>query len=732
MQVKRFDAALAAVPVWARPLLFAAILATTVLAIAWKTLHLSTYDLRVPITYHEIDNVIMAMYIKAVVQDGWPTAISHLSAPFSYAGAAFPLLTSVDWAIIKVMSLFSHEPGLLLNAFWLFTAVASALSFAYAAYQIGVRPLLAFAGGVLYAYLPFALLRNVHHLNLVYYLVPLLCLLAVVIASAGQGVRDRRQATRIGLVACALQGFNYVYFSFFAVLLFMFAAIIALRRDRIRALGLPMLAASIVTVATAINLIPAWQSWQQDGKPVDMGYKNAAEAEVYGAKLRKMIMPHPDNAFTPLGWLARKNAEANFPLENENTTARLGPFGAAGLLLVLIVLMRRQVRPEIEPPLGTVPSLSLAVFLLITVGGFGALINLATVPDIRAYGRFSVYMSFFVMVAAALWMGNQRGKWRHASLAAALVLAVFSLYDQLLDTRYIVAAMKKNVAAANDERGAVERMEAVLPRGTAVLELPFTGYPPISVHHTMLSYDHGKPYLWSQHLRWSWPSFSQRHRAWQTRMEGQQGSKLVDAAVLSGFGAIWVDSHAYPDGGAAVLDQLASAGAKPIDTASKRYRALDLSAAATALKGTLPGEEFQRRAAALLGKNLFMEWKAGFYPEERSAEGRPFHWAMRKADLVVRNGEPAPVQACLRFDVASPTSGVITLSGLGDPLSITAQVQPKHLDIPVRFEAGETKRLQFATNADAMAVPGDNRQLHFYVMSYSIEAAGDPAACQSR
>ncbi len=293
--------------------------ALMVLGIAFFTLRLYSYNFHVPFKYSG-DSVIILMYIKGLIQDGWPSTISQLSAPFTYSGAAFPMLTSVDWLIIKILSVFTLEPGYLLNGFWLLTLVFSAWSATYAAYQLGLSRALSFVSGVLYAFLPFALLRNVAHLNLVYYLVPLLCLLAVIIAGSGAGIRQVKQASIAGLVACALQGFNYVYYSFFAVLLFGIASLISYKRGGgFKQIKLPFLAIVIVTMSTAINMIPAMQSWHKNGMPPDMDYKYTAEVEIYGAKLRRMLIPHPDNVIRPLAKIAQKDLDANFPNENENT-----------------------------------------------------------------------------------------------------------------------------------------------------------------------------------------------------------------------------------------------------------------------------------------------------------------------------------------------------------------------------------------------------------------------------
>jgi phosphoglycerol transferase len=708
--------------------------ALIVLGIAYLRLHLSSYDLRVPFNYSG-DAVIILMYIKGLIQDGWPTTISQLSAPFAYSGAAFPLLTSVDWLIIKIASLFTAEPGYLLNGFWLLTLVFSAWSATYAAVQLGLSRVLSFVTGVLYAFLPFALLRNVAHLNLVYYLVPLLCLLAVVIAGKGENVRNSTQASIVGLVAAALQGFNYVYYSFFAVLLFAVATLISYQRGGgFKQFKLPLLAIVMVTLSTAINMIPAMQSWHTKGSPPEMAYKYTAEVEIYGAKLRRMLIPHPDNVIRPLAEIAQKDAAANFPNENENTTVRLGLYGALGLLLMIVTTLRRSVLNAPPQPIAAISALGLATFLIITVGGLGAVINLLSVPDIRCYNRFSVYLAFFAMVAAGLCLQGKLGcatfRWKMAGRFIIGAFAALSLYDQLLDAKPLVATQQNDMHRANAERTVVARLEHLFQKDAAVLALPFTGYPPLATINRMESYDHARPYVWSQHLKWSWPSFSQRHRAWQTRMAALQGSDLMRAAILSGFDAIWIDRFAYVDDGQALISSLTLAKVKPLDLGSSRFAVLDIREAAADLKASIPELEFRQHASALLGSEILLEWKKGFYGEEQNPAGHRLRWAQDQATMELRNSGKGASTVCITFVVASPAAGRIRLAGGADsPVDINASSIPRSIRLPLSLEPGEARTLQFSTQLPRLDAPGDSRKLYFYVMDVDLAVSGHLVTC---
>ncbi|NEX60888.1 hypothetical protein [Noviherbaspirillum galbum] len=710
----------------ARFALAALFLAAVILSLITWRLDLLHYNLRAPLNYAG-DTLSQLLYVKGLLQDGWTGTITHLSAPFTYPGAAFPLQTSTDWMLMKVMSVFSKDPGLLLNAFWLLTLVMNGWSAAYASWQLRLPAALSLANGVLYAFLPYGLMRNLAHVNLVFYVVPLLCLLAVVIASRGEGVRRPGQAVVAGLAACVLQGFDYVYYSFFAAALFCLAALIGFRGRDLRQLKLPVLAVAVLSICTAINLFPGLQSWKKDGLPPEMSYKLPAEAEVYGVKLRRMILPQVANPVPFLAAWAEKDLNANFPDENENTSARLGIYGALGLLLILVSLLRASRKSAVEQPMRAITGLSLATFLFITVGGLGAVFNLLVSPDIRAYNRFVVFLDFFCIVALSMGFarglaGLGQGRLNVRTMAcgiAAAALVVFSLHDQLLDTVVLTATQRQGEREAAAERQAVATLEHALPPGTALLQLPFFGYP-INYHqHEMDSYDHVRPYLWSTSLKWSWPSFSLPHRAWQDTMGELKGKEFVDAAILSGFGAIWIDRKGYADGGEQLLKSLTVDGVRRIDVGHPRYAVLDLAEAAASLRSQLGQAEFARRADLLIGPKVNANWLDGFYAEERRPDGIRFHWSKKHAFMELRNPGDEPMTACIAFDVVAPT-GPMRISGKEMQREVAGGMAPQRVSALLHMDPREVRRIDFASQSPPIVAPGDPRSMVFTVMSFDL------------
>jgi hypothetical protein len=129
----------------------------------------------------------------------------------------------------------------------------------------------------------------------------------------------------VAIAAGIAQGFNYVYFSFFACFMLLVAG--GIGGVASRSYG-PLFRATIIVAiicaAASANLWPSFSSWQRSGKPADMSYKRVFEAEAYGIKLRRMLLPSESNAIGPWQTGRGETERLGFQAE-ENEAARLGP-----------------------------------------------------------------------------------------------------------------------------------------------------------------------------------------------------------------------------------------------------------------------------------------------------------------------------------------------------------------------------------------------------------------------
>lgn len=684
-------------------------------------------DLSVPFNYWG-DTLWFVVPVKGIAENGWAYEIPQLSAPFGLSAVAFPSITNLDWLIMKGISLFAKDAGTVLNIFWLLSIVLTAWSATLALSLLGVRIWLAIGLAIVYAFLPFALLRNVAHIGLVYYCVPLLVLLAIYFAHGC----DHPQAKKIqwvGYCAVIAQGLNYIYFSFFAVLLFSFAGWLGFIQNRSwKPVKGAVIASLLLIITTSLNLAPSFLSWYEHGKPPDMSYKSTSEAEIYGLKIRKMLAPNEANRVPIVSLWGRSDRAANFPNENENVSARLGPLAAVGFVLLLMVsagLIKQSPESELAR-LKPIAALALFSLLFTTVGGFGAIFN-QVLPDFRGYNRFSVVIAFLALAGFALWWQarmqlSATPRSKKMLFAGLLLFGIFSLYDQLLDAVHLNNRRPSDEASAAHEREFVTRLEEKALPGTSVFQLPITGFPPDGGVEKMLPYDHARPYLWSSKLNWSWPSFSHQHRNWLLQLGSLTGAGLTEALVFSRFGMIWIDRWGYADNGEQIIASLMAAGANDIlPSISPRYVALDLSQVTEHLQNQLGPEIFKQRQETTLNAAPHMTWGKGVYALERNREGREFRWSQAESSVEIRYNGKKPWYGTLVFYVAAGKQGNFIVSSGKKSNSATITSVPTQISLPLNLNPDSRVNVSFVGDMGKMDLPpSETRDLHFYLMDVNL------------
>jgi phosphoglycerol transferase len=710
-------------PRWAIDTLATALATAALLVFA---LMLWRHDLSVPFNYWG-DTLHFAALTQALMLNGWPHHVPQLGAPFGFEAVAFPSLMSTDWALTWLIARFVDTPGAALNLFWLLSIVLTALSARVALRLLGASRYIAIAAAVLYALLPGTFIRNTAHISLVYYTVPLLAAFCISLLSRDDRDRQARALFRWAVVAAVLQGFNYIYFTFFA------AAVLLLCLLWLTAsTGLGVLtrragiALTLLLVSGAINLLPALISWHAEGQPPVMDYKFAAEAEIGALKLRKALLPHEDNAV--LGVWARMDRAARFPNENENEAVRLGPFGAVALLTSFLLLCALAMGRAgfVGQNARSAAVLVSMTFLAITVGGLGTIFNVLVAPDIRAHNRFSVFLAFFAFVVFSLLVTEaarsvRRGYPRALLLTITTVLCVFSAYDQLLEAGTLRSRYKQDQLAAAHEQAAVRSLETALEPGAMIFQFPITSFPPDGWRLGMGPYDHARPFLWSSQLRWSWPTFSGRKHMWEQELESSPRSEWGERLVLSGFDAVWIDRDGLADRGAAFEAALVAAGATGVvSTGPARYGLLDLRPVLRRLKAQA-GEAAIEQAMARALPEMSIEYRSGFYPAERTADGREFRWMQREAALNFRNHSAEAVNAVFTLALQSGGPGQVVVEVDGRRMGLAqASTVGEESRFELRLEPRKVAKLRLISQHAPLNAPNDPRALYTTLLSLQL------------
>lgn len=554
-----------------------AVQAVAIFCVAYFLLGGRSRDLHIPIRFG-VDSTAYQMQSKVTLEHGWWWSNPRMAAPSTLNNLLWPSHSNVDQALIKIVGLVTREMGFTVNVTWLLMLALSGVIATYCMRILGAGRASAVVMGTLFALSPYAIYRNLEHFMLVTYLVPFSATLAVLVSAgtAGEVGRGRRWSLYLG---CALSGLNYAYYALFGAMFLGVAAVAGLLSHRKWRAAMPAaIGALAIVIATGISVLPSYRAWSAEGRPVLIQEKVPAEAELYGLKIRHLLSPVWGQTFGPLAAWNRRDAWAHFPLETENTAARLGIIGALGFMASLgcVLAAARMRHTEVgRVALGT-GQLTVAGILIATIGGFGVLFNLFVAADIRGYSRIAPFLVFFALLVMALGCDVVMRRSRVAGVGLLSALLTIGIWDQSFPFAGINALAASNRDEYRRLESLVRDVEAGLPRGSRVLQLPFTLYfnDPGRVRHR--TYDSFKPYLVSQHLHWSYPALSNEQFRWEQSAMKVAEKDLPTVMAREGFAALWVDTYAYEDAGASILATLRATPGGELRWSNERYSVIDI------------------------------------------------------------------------------------------------------------------------------------------------------------
>ena len=173
----------------------------------------------------------------------------------------------------------------------------------------------------------------------------------------------------------------------------------------------------------------------------------------------------------------------------------------------------------------------------------------------RAGCRYSVV----ILVISLLWAARrltviqatseqsrpgQATVWQWYAIAAAIGMLVY--WDQVprAPTAKETASIIRQV---DSDREFTRKMEAELPEGAMIFQLPIMEYPEMPAPGVP-PYDHFRPFLYSTKLRYSFGSMKGRPReAWQQELGKRSLEEAVAEIEKRGFAAVYINRNGFPE-----------------------------------------------------------------------------------------------------------------------------------------------------------------------------------------
>jgi len=711
--------------VFVRSLREYAVPAVLSLVIVFLFLSLWKADLHVPFCY-EADGLQHAAIVKGMIDNGWYWRNPFLGAPDGLQLYDFPVVDTLSIVLMKGISLASSDYGIVLNLFFLLTFPLTAICAMFAFRQFHFSYAGSLFASQLYTLLPYHFIRNSfgHVFLAAYYLVPLVIVVVWWLASGA--LLEKRNEPRLNLrsfkvvfsiVVCVLVGSSGVYYPFFSCLfLLLSGVVVSLGRKKISPLIVSVLLVVVIGSTVLINLSPSLVHIYKNGN-VHVADRSPADAETFGLKISQLLLPISGHRIKSLAETKWKYNHS--PLFNENDTASLGIFGAAGFLSLLGWVGFRKpaiTNMDFEGARGLLNHFSvlcLVAVLLGMIGGFGSLFALAITPQIRTYNRISVFIAFFSLIPIGLLIDTLLRKVQDSKrrkvvllliLGIALVIGILDQTGRSFKPNYV---WTKSEYIKDEEF--VRQIENAVPSRAMIFQLPYVPFPESPAMFEMRDYELFRGYLHSRNLRWSYGAMKGRNGdLWQRAIVNLPVDKFVQSLSAAGFSGIYLDRRAYADGGAEMAKKLGEYLTVTPQSSRDEYRLF------------FSMVEFNQSKRAGPVPAITVDWLGGFSHIEATPQDN-WRWCSSSGELLITNSSQQNKTASLEMLLVTSVEEKANMFLRGPDFSQDLRVGT----IPVPFSKTVTVppgtySIKFASDAKRVDAPLDPRVLVFKVVNFRL------------
>lgn len=541
---------------------FAGLLSVAGVVYCYNLLHAEFY---VPWIGH--DMLWTEAAIKGLNENGWFVENPLLGAPGISQIQNFPAPDILIWLLLKLFGAICKDPALTINVYYVFSYYMVAVS-AYAVMRLlDIRRGPAIVCATLFSSLPFHLYRYGHLGYANYFIIPLVVLVALWLCD-GANFWNLKRASRLkdpsakgfwAAVICILLGMNGPYFAFMGCILFLTAG--AIGGFAVRKLAPCLNAILFSALTTAAFLACMFIATYPPAEKVPLPARNLADTEQFGLRISHLLLPHTHR----LQRVIRVTSQY-YVTQAYNEPSHIGTMASAGfLMLILTAVTGAFFSWPGFARIKALACLNLAVILYAHSGGFSVIFSLLVSPMIRSGNRFSIFIAFFSLFAAAWVMNQLLGliKSNAGRVAAHGVLGLL-LFCGMFDQTWHVFIPYADIKRDHDSDAAlVEQIEKSVPENSQIFQLPYQGFPEAGGGNNMQLYDGFRGYLHSHKLHWTFGAFhNTKWDMWQRPVSGLAASDMFMCLAISNFSGVFIDTAGYADPKPLLAEFEAASGVK--------------------------------------------------------------------------------------------------------------------------------------------------------------------------
>ncbi len=635
------------------------------------------------------DLIPVYSYAENLRRGNWFLINPDLGFPGFQDHGHFPVTDLFSIAQIAVLAHITPSAVAAVNLF----ALGTFFTIAVATYLVlrweSVDRVFAAPIALAFSLLPWHFVRAPDHAFLASYVsVPLAIFLVGLVARRRLERSRNRWLFPTAIAAAIVVGSNGVYYALMTTIMMGVVLVITNLWPRRTWPGLRTLTVAALVPLTTLGAVLINVVSTSTPSTGDSVVRSPAEAYLYGGNPATLFFPA---LTTRSGVALGRVLDLGFPTSGTfEGNALLSSAAVIAVLLTCgVVALRWATRSAVsaEGAIGRAsfwPGLFLLTTAFFAMGGLGALFSFWISNDIRAWGRFSVFVVGIAFLVAGhvltAWRTSRYRVVRVGSVLLGVVLAVSAIVDLSAGGQRLPLEWGRALnVELRDYVGAVEQH---VDDDCAILQLPLSPYPESPAINRMTDYSHLWTYIYSDDLRWSYGAMKGTPLGdWGMDVQDDP-DELIVRARAAGFCGIQVDTWAYANLSEAV-DHQRVFGNPEIVSSSGRWAFFDLT-------GPQPGEYVTAP-------------DAGFAVAVQTASLPVTWWMVEGVGGVRVTGAPG-ARIDVRLALSSPPCGPVAATIGGIALTVDGS---KQQSLSVQLDQEGTASIPVSIDSAPCAIDGE-------------------------
>ncbi len=551
----------------------------------WVYGRTSIFAWQTPLSYGG-DAWLVLGFAKAYMDaDIFPVAykwVAHLNAPFSANWNDYPLteefiFASMGW-LGKVMGLFAAANFMVLLAHLL-----AGLSFWYVGRELKYRPAFVFAGAILFAFSHYIVCRSLPHIVLSYYWHVPLILLVSWWAYSSTTIQTKSRKWLVAVAVAVISGTLNPYYTGMFLQFLGFAVLLHLARKQYHLISFPLLMLGLTLGSFLImNGDTLSYSWLF-GKNPSAVTRILGELELYALKIPDLIFPPAYHRWHAWAQYGQNHYFLPRMIKGEMESSYLGIMGLIGLAWLAGAALYRLLQGRLQ----LIPVHAwqfLWVLLYSLVGGINLLLGTFGFILFRGTNRYSIVILAIVLLFLVRQLSRKcPDKW---VLPLALGVVIIGLWDQL-PPKVSDIQIQQTSGFLKSDRNFAKELEAQMLQSTMIFQLPVIAFPEYGTFKQMADYEHLRPYLFTQHLHYSYGTNKGRSDAdWQMELSKLTPTEMATKLESYGFGAVMINRKGFEDKGVKLISELFNTN-RPVLSDNGELISIRLNPAVTTISPTV-------------------------------------------------------------------------------------------------------------------------------------------------